>query len=125
MSVTDPTSNAVRTVVTQIAMPLERTGDTAPPTAGDNDQPIGAESQAPTPAAVASCETLSLALGPVDLNLVGLNVQLDRVNVDLTATEGTSVRLGAMLCAVASLVDGTGRPGELVRSLNALLDMVG
>ena len=53
----------------------------------------------------ASCEVLSLALGPLDLSLLGLNVSLDNcadgpVTLDITATPGGGL-LGDLLCSLA------------------------
>lgn len=50
------------------------------------------------------CQILALAVGPVDLNLLGLNIHLNEVVLDVTAdpTEGI---LGDLLCALA---DGDG-----------------
>jgi len=53
-----------------------------------------------------SCQILHLTLGPVDLNLLGLMVHLDRVVLDITAQSGPGNLLGNLLCAVAHLLDG-------------------
>jgi hypothetical protein len=52
----------------------------------------------------ASCSVLSLALGPIDLNLLGLVVELDNcsngpVTVDITAIPGGGL-LGDLLCGL-------------------------
>ena len=54
----------------------------------------------------ASCSVLSLALGPIDLNLLGLVVELDDcangpVTVDITAIPGGGL-LGDLLCGLGS-----------------------
>jgi hypothetical protein len=54
--------------------------------------------------AAASCSVLSLALGPIDLNLLGLVVELDDcargpVTVDITAIPGGGL-LGDLLCSL-------------------------
>ena len=66
----------------------------------------------------ATCDVLSLALGPLDLNLLGLRVELDDcadgpVTVDVTATEGGGL-LGDLLCSLAG-VNNQGRAGERER----------
>lgn len=53
----------------------------------------------------ASCDVLNLALGPIDLNLLGLRVELDNcangpVTVDVTAVPGGGL-LGDLLCSLA------------------------
>lgn len=70
-----------------------------------------------------SCEILNLVLGPLDLNLLGLEVHLDRVVLNIVATPGSGNLLGNLLCAVAGLLDGglTGLLGEVSRILNAIL----
>lgn len=67
------------------------------------------------------CEVLDLALGPIDLTLLGLNVHLDdcddgpvQVCVSATATEGL---LGGLLCGLAG--------GGLLDSLGLIEDLVG
>jgi hypothetical protein len=61
--------------------------------------------------AQATCQILNLLLGPLDLNLLGLRVQLDTVDLDITAVEGPGNLLGNLLCAVAGLLDGPSLPG--------------
>ncbi|MGI8523191.1 MAG: hypothetical protein ACR2K3_07755 [Nocardioides sp.] len=70
----------------------------------------------------ASCKILHLVLAPLDLNLLGLKVHLDRVVLDITAVSGPGNLLGNLLCAVAHLLDGTGTLGQLLSKLNAILD---
>jgi hypothetical protein len=68
----------------------------------------------------ASCEILHLELGPLDLNLLGLVVHLDRVVLDISAQPAPSM-LGSLLCAVANLLNGGGAPSTTVRLLNQIL----
>ncbi|HET6877694.1 MAG TPA: hypothetical protein VFH38_09215 [Jatrophihabitans sp.] len=58
-------------------------------------------------AAHASCNVLHLVLGPLNLNLLGLKVHLNRVVLDITAQSGSGNLLGNLLCAVAHLLDNT------------------
>jgi len=60
---------------------------------------------APLLDASGSCQILHLELGPLDLNLLGLMVHLDRVVLDITAQSGSGNLLGNLLCAVARLLD--------------------
>jgi hypothetical protein len=53
----------------------------------------------------AVCEILSLSLGPLDLDLLGLQVHLDEVNLQVDAQPGSGNLLGNLLCAVAGLLD--------------------
>ncbi|MFD0689005.1 hypothetical protein [Actinomadura fibrosa] len=74
----------------------------------------------------ATCPILHLTLGPLDLNLLGLTVHLDRVVLDITAISGPGNLLGNLLCAIAGLLDGTGDLSglaALLAQLNALLGL--
>lgn len=72
----------------------------------------------------AACDILNLVLGPLDLNILGLRIQLNRVVLDITAVPGAGNLLGNLLCAVAGLLDGTplaGLLGQLQTLLNQIL----
>jgi len=75
-------------------------------------------------AALASCNILRLVLGPLDLNLLGLRVQLNRVVLNITAEPGPGNLLGNLLCAVAGLLDRGGLLGIIRNLLNAILDVL-
>ena len=46
------------------------------------------------------CQILDLVLGPLDLNLLGLRIHLDRVHLTITARQGGGI-LGDLLCSLA------------------------
>src|SRR6478735_3117620 len=71
----------------------------------------------------AACNILNLVLGPLDLNILGLRVQLNQVKLDITAVPGAGNLLGNLLCAVAGLLDGTPLAG-LLGQLQALLNQI-
>jgi hypothetical protein len=71
-----------------------------------------------------SCRILHLELGPLDLNLLGLRIQLSRVVVDITAERGPGNLLGNLLCAIAGLLNGNPTAG-LVALLNRILGING
>ena len=71
-------------------------------------------------ASQASCDILNLVLGPLDLNLLGLVVELNQVTLDITAVPGAGL-LGGLLCAVANLLNGTGSLTGLTNLLNNIL----
>jgi len=76
---------------------------------------------------VVSCDILHLVLGPLDLDLLGLVVHLDKVVLDITAVPGAGALLGNLLCAVVGLLDGTGiggLSGILTNLLNAILGIL-
>ena len=70
------------------------------------------------------CPILHLELGPLDLDLLGLRVQLNQVVLDVTAVPGPGNLLGNLLCAVAGLLDGVDLGGVLGNLLQRLLDAV-
>jgi hypothetical protein len=72
--------------------------------------------------ALASCDILHLELGPLDLDLLGLVVHLDRVVLDITAEAGAGNLLGNLLCSVANLLNGGGPLSSIVTLLNRILD---
>ncbi len=74
-----------------------------------------------------TCEILHLDLGPLDLNLLGLQVHLDEVVLDITAQQGAGNLLGNLLCAVAGLLDnnGNGVLNGIVALLNQILGALG
>jgi len=102
-TITDPATGAVRNFVTQARVPLV------------------------TSAVTASCDVLHLVLGPLDLNLLGLNVHLDQVVLDITAIPGAGNLLGNLLCSIAGLLNGGlgGALGQIVGLLNQLLAILG
>ncbi|MCD4535925.1 hypothetical protein LRP67_17695 [Nocardioides sp. cx-169] len=75
----------------------------------------------------ATCDILDLVLGPLDLDLLGLRVHLDRVVLTIIAATGAGNLLGNLLCAVTGLLDGglNGLLGRLVLLLNRILSQLG
>jgi len=69
------------------------------------------------------CDILTLQLGPLDLDLLGLVVQLDQVNLDIIAEPGQGNLLGNLLCAVAGLHD-PGAPDNLLGVVEDLLNAI-
>lgn len=75
----------------------------------------------PVSVGATTCQILHLDLGPISLDLLGLQVDLSRVVLDITAQAGAGNLLGNLLCAVAGLLDN---PGGLARLLNQILDIL-
>ena len=94
--ITDTAGNLLGTVVTAVAVPVSNT-------------------------AGSSCQILHLTLGPLDLDLLGLQVHLNQVVLDITAQSGAGNLLGNLLCSVANLLNGGGPLSQLVNQLNQLL----
>ena len=78
--------------------------------------------------ASATCQVLDLTLGPLDLNLLGLRVQLNQVHLQITAISGPGNLLGNLLCSVAGLLNnnttGVLTPGQVSQLLNIVLALV-
>ena len=76
----------------------------------------------PVSAIQATCDILHLELGPLNLDLLGLVVNLNQVILDIDAVSGAGNLLGNLLCAVVGLLDS---PGGLARILNQILGILG
>ena len=67
------------------------------------------------------CDILFLDLGPIFLDVLGLQVDLSQIVLDVDAVPGAGNLLGNLLCAVAGLLDG---PSPLGNALNNLLGII-
>lgn len=72
----------------------------------------------------ATCDILHLTLGPLDLTLLGLNVHLNQVVLDITATPGAGNLLGNLLCSVANLLNTGGPLAQIASLLNQILGLL-
>ena len=86
---------------------------TLPVSFGSGGAPAGITAQAIT------CEILELTLGPLDLNLLGLEIHLDTVHLVIEANPAGGL-LGQLLCAVANLLSGGNILAVLTQLLTAL-----
>lgn len=72
-----------------------------------------------------ACAVLSLDLGPVNLNLLGLVVRTNQIQLRIDAVQGPGNLLGNLLCGITGILDPNtiaNTPlGQLTRILNALL----
>ena len=75
-------------------------------------------------ASAGSCQILDLVLGPLDLNLLGLQVHLDTVHLNITAQSGPGNLLGNLLCAVAGLLNGPTGLNAILTQITALLNQL-
>jgi hypothetical protein len=76
----------------------------------------------------ASCNILNLAIGPLDLNLLGLRVELDDcdggpVTLDVTAVPGGGL-LGDLLCGLSNLLNNPAERLTLLRQIAALISLL-
>ena len=79
-----------------------------------------------------TCPVLHLELGPLDLDVLGLRVQLNQVVVNINSIPEPGNLLGNLTCAVAHLLDGValgalleGLIDNLLAALTRLLEGVG
>jgi hypothetical protein len=104
---TDTASGVTSNVIRQVRVPLDTSGS-------GGDVSIAA-----------ICSVLSLVLGPLDLNLLGLLVHLDQVVLNIDAESGPGNLLGNLLCAVTNLLNGGGSLGLVATLLNQVLALLG
>ena len=85
-------------------------------------KPAAAAQLPPIPNA---CEILDLVLGPIRLDLLGLVVRTNRINVRIDAVPGPGNLLGNLLCAITGLLDPQAASArQLAPALNAILALV-
>lgn len=115
-------SGATKDFAGRVRMPVDMSATRAANTT--SAQPTTSSTAGTT---AVSCDILHLVLGPLDLDLLGLVVHLDKVVLDITAVPGAGALLGNLLCAVVGLLDGTGiggLSGILANLLNAILGIL-
>lgn len=72
-----------------------------------------------------ACEVLNLVLGPIRLDLLGLVVRTNRINVRIDAVPGEGNLLGNLLCAITGILDPQGATTrQLASALNSILALV-
>src|SRR4051794_3144318 len=105
---------------------LSAVGTLAGNVLGPTGAVLGTANQAiTTPLQVSgSCQILSLTIGPIHLNLLGLVIDLNQVVLNITAVPGAGNLLGNLLCAVANLLNQGGPISNLLNGLSALLNQI-
>ena len=96
--------NGPSTLVTTLALPV------TPTTLGPPDP--------------ASCPILHLDIGPITLNLLGLNITTSRIVIDIVAIPGPGNLLGNLLCAIAGLLNSGGTLQGILNQLVVLLNQL-
>lgn len=71
-----------------------------------------------------SCQILSLTLGPLHLDLLGVVIDLNQIVLNITAVPGAGNLLGNLLCAVAGLLNQGGALSNLLTQLSTLLNQI-
>jgi hypothetical protein len=72
-----------------------------------------------------SCQILNLVLGPLSLNILGLQIDLNQVVLNITAQPGPGNLLGNLLCAVANLLNGNASGNAIANLLNRIFGLLG
>jgi hypothetical protein len=72
-----------------------------------------------------ACEILNLVLGPIRIDLLGLVIRTNRINLRIDAVPGEGNLLGNLLCAITGILDPqTARARDQAAALNAILALV-
>ncbi|MEP6693071.1 MAG: hypothetical protein ABJB39_00330 [Chloroflexota bacterium] len=79
---------------------------------------------APLTVVSATCDILTLNLGAIHLDLLGLVVDTSPIDVLITAVAAPGNLLGNLLCAVVHLLDGSAPLGSLAALLNNILSIL-
>ena len=109
-TITD-SNGAGRTIVTSVALPVTKA-------------PAAAAACGDEASTMQQCDVLNLVLGPLNLDLLGLVVQLDTVVLDIFAVPGAGNLLGNLLCAITGLLDAPTIGQQLVNLLNQVLGIL-
>jgi hypothetical protein len=90
------------------------------PAAATGAGPATGAKAAQLPDIQGACQVLNLVLGPINLNLLGLVVRTNQINVRIDAVPGAGNLLGNLLCAVTNLLNPSGALGQLTGAINNL-----
>jgi len=90
------------------------------PAAATGAGPASGANAAQLPDIQGACQILNLVLGPINLNLLGLVVRTNQINVRIDAVPGAGNLLGNLLCAITNLLNPTGALGQLTGAINNL-----
>jgi hypothetical protein len=71
-----------------------------------------------------SCEILNLVLGPLFIDVLGLQIDLNRVVLNITAQSGPGNLLGNLLCTVARLLDSSASGNAIANLLNRIFSLL-
>jgi hypothetical protein len=117
---------AVGTLAGKLGHRSVKRSNVALPVTTGSSTPLGL---GPAAGSAAVCPILHLVLGPLNLNLLGLNVHLNQVVLNITATSGPGNLLGNLLCGVAGLLDHSPLSAQqatgLLNIVQQLLNMPG
>jgi hypothetical protein len=78
-------------------------------------------SKAQVPPIPGACQVLNLVLGPINLNLLGLSVRTNQINLRIDAVPGAGNLLGNLLCGITNALNPATTPlSQLAQILSAL-----
>jgi hypothetical protein len=130
-TLTDPTTGDVLGTVTKLAASHNTLTDTTTITGKFKDTAGNVTHFTTTlVGATGTCQILNLVLGPLSLNILGLQVNLNQVVLNITAQSGAGNLLGNLLCTVANLLNNNllggllGILGNLTFLLNQIFGML-
>jgi hypothetical protein len=84
-----------------------------------------APAAAQVPPIPGACEILNLVIGPINLDLLGLVIRTNRINLRIDAVPGPGNLLGNLLCAITGILDPQATSArQLAPALNAILALV-
>ena len=86
--------------------------------------PSNGASAAQVPPTPGACQVLNLQLGPINLNLLGLLVRTNEIDLRIEAQPGAGNLLGNLLCGITNLLNPNGALNNLTAALNAILALV-
>lgn len=75
-----------------------------------------------------TCDILQLQTGAIDLNILGVVLHIDPINIDLDAETGPNALLGNLLCALTALLDPVAilaNLAQIITILNQIIDLIG
>ena len=129
-TVRDAAGNVVRNFVAPVSVPVVNGGSAVAKKQAAELGAIGgscgdAEPLEAGAAQLGACDILSLVLGPLHLDLLGLVVDLNQVVLDITAQTGAGNLLGNLLCAITGLLDAGSLGQQVVNLLNQLIGVLG
>ena len=126
--------NSTLVAIGQLSGAVTNGGVVGPTIVTNAAMPVNNASGAAAAEAFASCDTdataqpacdiLNLVLGPLDLNLLGLEIHLNQVVLNITAQPGSGNLLGNLLCAIAGLLDNPPFGQQIVNLLNQLIGIL-
>lgn len=97
----------------------------APTTPAVPTPAVPAQSAQLLPPIAGACQVLNLVLGPIDLNLLGLRIRTNQINVRIDAVPGAGNLLGNLLCAITGILDPNRlTSAQVVQLLNAILALL-